>query len=63
MNAPLVSISSAIYNTGPALLDMVRSVFAQTSARGVSRPSLRSRTSGVLPTSSRMSSKSMAGGR
>ncbi|MEJ5259737.1 MAG: glycosyltransferase family 2 protein [Anaerohalosphaeraceae bacterium] len=30
MNAPLVTISSAFYNTGPMLLDMVRSVFSQT---------------------------------
>ncbi len=32
MNAPLVTISSAFYNTGPLLLDMVRSAFAQTFA-------------------------------
>jgi glycosyltransferase involved in cell wall biosynthesis len=30
MKTPLVSITSAFYNTGPALLDMVRSIFAQT---------------------------------
>jgi len=30
MNSPLVTVSSAFYNTGPALLDMVKSVFAQT---------------------------------
>ncbi|HOQ05535.1 MAG TPA: glycosyltransferase family 2 protein [Anaerohalosphaeraceae bacterium] len=30
MNAPLVTVSSAFYNTGPMLLDMVRSVFSQT---------------------------------
>jgi glycosyltransferase involved in cell wall biosynthesis len=30
MSAPLVTISSAFYNTGPAILDMLRSVFAQT---------------------------------
>jgi len=30
MSKPLVSITSAFYNTGPLLLDMVRSVFAQT---------------------------------
>lgn len=30
MNSPLVTISSAFYNTGPALLDMIKSVFAQT---------------------------------
>jgi glycosyltransferase involved in cell wall biosynthesis len=30
MNHPLVSITSAFYNTGPALLDMVKSIFAQT---------------------------------
>jgi glycosyltransferase involved in cell wall biosynthesis len=30
MGTPLVTISSAFYNTGPILLDMVKSVFAQT---------------------------------
>jgi len=30
VNTPLVSITSAIYNTGPRLLDMVKSIFAQT---------------------------------
>jgi glycosyltransferase involved in cell wall biosynthesis len=30
MASPLVTISSAFYNTGPAILDMVKSVFAQT---------------------------------
>jgi glycosyltransferase involved in cell wall biosynthesis len=30
MNNPLVSITSAFYNTGTIILDMVRSVFAQT---------------------------------
>lgn len=30
MSTPLVSITSAFYNTGPLLLDMVKSVFAQT---------------------------------
>ena len=30
MPTPLVSITSAFYNTGPLLLDMVKSVFAQT---------------------------------
>lgn len=30
MNTPLVSITSAFYNEGPILLDMVKSVFAQT---------------------------------
>ncbi len=29
-NSPLVSVTSAFYNTGPALLDMVKSVLAQT---------------------------------
>lgn len=30
MNTPLVSITSAFYNEGPVLLDMIKSVFAQT---------------------------------
>ena len=30
MDTPIVSITSAFYNVGPVLLDMVRSVFAQT---------------------------------
>jgi glycosyltransferase involved in cell wall biosynthesis len=30
MNSPLVSVSSAFYNTGPAILDMVKSILAQT---------------------------------
>jgi len=30
MNKPLVSITSAFYNTGPMILDMIKSVFAQT---------------------------------
>ena len=30
MNTPLISITSAFYNAGPKLLDMVKSIFAQT---------------------------------
>jgi len=30
MGTPLVTISSAFYNTGPEILDMVKSIFAQT---------------------------------
>jgi glycosyltransferase involved in cell wall biosynthesis len=30
MTTPLVTISSAFYNTGPAILDMIKSVFSQT---------------------------------
>jgi glycosyltransferase involved in cell wall biosynthesis len=30
MASPLVTVSSAFYNTGPLILDMIRSVFAQT---------------------------------
>ena len=30
MGTPLVTVSSTFYNTGPAILDMIKSVFAQT---------------------------------
>jgi len=30
MSTPLVSVTSAFYNVGPDLFDMVRSIFAQT---------------------------------